>query len=243
MRVFLFLDYDGTLVSFKPKAEQAKPSKKLAEIIKKISSKKNITVSIISGRTLKELKYFFPLKNLILASNHGIEIVFPSKKAFLFKKAIKAVSLIKKVDFASREKFSKIKGILFQNKKYAFVLHYRNVSKKEHPKMRRQFRELAKAVDSKNQLEVIEGAMVLESKPKGWDKGKAVKLILKKEKRKKEDLVFYFGDDFTDEDAFKVLKKDFTFLVGKKRNTKAKFFVESPKETVNFLKSIENAFL
>jgi len=84
MKVFLFLDYDGTLVSFKPRPEQAKPSKKLLKLLKKLCAKKNFVVSVVSGRTMKELKGFLPIKNLVFASNHGTEISFPSKKEFVF---------------------------------------------------------------------------------------------------------------------------------------------------------------
>ncbi len=243
MRVFIFLDYDGTIVSFKPKPEQAKPTKKVFRTIKKLSSKENFVVSIISGRSHRELNSFFPFKRLILVSNHGIQIKFSQKNKFFFEKAKKTVSLIKKIDSASKKKFSKIKGILFQNKKYAFVIHYRNVSEKKHSKIKSDFRKLVKKIDSKKQLEVIKGAKVLEAKPKGWNKGNAVKKILKEKQRKQKDLIFYFGDDFSDEDAFKALKNDFTFLVGKKRKTNAKFFVENTAETIKFLNSIADAFL
>ncbi|MBU2100215.1 hypothetical protein KKB11_03210, partial [Candidatus Micrarchaeota archaeon] len=66
---------------------------------------------------------------------------------------------------------------------------------------------------------------------------------LKKEKRKKEDLVFYFGDDLTDEDAFRALKKDFTFLVSeKKRSTKARFRIKNSEKVILFLRILLKAF-
>jgi len=244
MKVFLFFDYDGTLVSFKLKPEQAKPTKELVKLIKELSLKKNFIVSIVSGRTMKELKHFFPLKNLVFASCHGMQINFPYKKNFVFRKAEKSIPLIKKIDSASRKKFSFVNGILFQNKKFAFVLHYRNVKQKEHKKIKSAFRKLVKETDLGKQLEVIQGAMVLEARIKGWNKGNAVKEIMKKEKRKKTGLVFYFGDDLTDEDAFNALKNDFTFLVSeKKRSTKARFMLKNPEKVILFLRVLSKTFL
>ncbi|MFH1895004.1 MAG: trehalose-phosphatase [archaeon] len=230
MKVFLFLDYDGTLVSFKPRPEQAKPGKKLLRLIRKLCVKKNFVVSVVSGRTMKELKGFLPIKNLVFASSHGTQISFHSKKEFVFSGALKAVPVIKKIAFLSEKRFSSVKGLLLQDKKTAFVLHYRNVEKKLHVKLKTAFRKIVKETDTKKQLELISGAMVLEARPKHWNKGSAVKLILKEFKRKKNDSVFYFGDDLTDEDAFKALKKDFTFLVSQeKKKSNAVFRIKQDK--------------
>jgi len=46
----ILLDYDGTLVDFKRVPEEAVPSIELLDILRKLSSKRNTKLIIISGR-------------------------------------------------------------------------------------------------------------------------------------------------------------------------------------------------
>lgn len=236
-KIAIFLDYDGTLVPFKPKPGQAKPSPSLVGLVKRISLQKNCFVTIISGRSMPELEQFFPVRTISLAALHGIQVRFSTGREFLFKKALEAKPLIEGIDSASKKKFASVKGILFQNKGYGFTLHFRNVQEKAHPKLKKSFKELVRKLDKRDKLEIIPGALVLEARPKGWDKGRTVKMILKRQGFRAKDPVFYFGDDFTDEDAFKALAPNaFTFLVSeKRRRTAARFWLKDPNEVRCFL--------
>jgi len=240
MKVFVFLDYDGTLVPFKPRPEQARPTKEVLSLLKRLSRKKGFEVAIISGRSMPELEDLFPIKGISFAALHGLEVKLSSGKKILSGKASVAIPLIEKIDSASRKKFGSVKGILFQNKLYGFTFHFRNVSRKLHPRLKRSFRALVRKVDKRKALEVIPGALVLEARLLGWDKGKATNLLLKEFGFKKQDVVLFFGDDFTDEDAFRALdKKALTFLVsGENRKTKALFRLSSPKAVLRFLNSL-----
>jgi trehalose 6-phosphate phosphatase len=75
-----------------------------------------------------------------------------------------------------------------------------------------------------------------------WDKGKAVRLLMKKYGkggRNSELLPIYLGDDLTDEDAFQVIEKygnGITVYVGEYNpDSAARYFLNSPDEVFDFL--------
>ncbi len=78
-----------------------------------------------------------------------------------------------------------------------------------------------------------------------WDKGKAIKLLMKKYGRggrKSGLLPIYIGDDFTDEDAFKIIEKygeGISIFVGEENHdTAARFYLKSPEEVELFLERL-----
>ncbi len=128
-----------------------------------------------------------------------------------------------------------IPGIIFEDKGFIMSIHYRNAPKKSFPKILNLVKE---ELDSwKNHWRIGSGKMVLEIRPAiEFNKGKAVKEILKSFKGSKS-LPIYLGDDQTDEDAFKVLKaKGITVFIGPGRvSSEADFFLRSPDEVQEFL--------
>ncbi|MGM0367268.1 MAG: trehalose-phosphatase [Actinomycetota bacterium] len=62
--MFLFLDYDGTLVGIKKKPQDAKPSKKTRDILLKLAGTNNIVTVLVSGRPIGDLLKFFNQVNI-----------------------------------------------------------------------------------------------------------------------------------------------------------------------------------
>jgi trehalose 6-phosphate phosphatase len=90
---------------------------------------------------------------------------------------------------------------------------------------------------------LLSGREVIEIRPKGWDKGKAVNYISDQIREKSdinEVLRIYIGDDRTDEDAFKVLKDGITIYVQNEDdlNTEAEYYLRDPEDTAKLLKSL-----
>ena len=95
-----------------------------------------------------------------------------------------------------------------------------------------------------NIIEVLHGKRVVELKPRGIDKGTAVRLLLRRWK-KRASCALYFGDDETDEAAFRVLKgRGVTVLVAedRSRETAAEFRVESPAQVHAVLRVLLQGF-
>ncbi len=72
--VLLFLDYDGTLVPIRREPSRATLSPRTKRALTTLSRIPGISVGIISGRPLSELKRFVGVTGLWYAGNHGFEI-------------------------------------------------------------------------------------------------------------------------------------------------------------------------
>ncbi|KFI35506.1 hypothetical protein HY02_02475, partial [Peptococcaceae bacterium SCADC1_2_3] len=71
-----------------------------------------------------------------------------------------------------------------------------------------KFIELSKPIIQKHDLNILPGKKVLEIRPAAMHKGKAVNYL---QQLYPYSLAVYFGDDTTDEDAFRALKKRFKY--------------------------------
>jgi len=94
----------------------------------------------------------------------------------------------------------------------------------------------------KKLIRITEGKKVIEIRPqKDWNKGKAVRWILNEQKdhNNKNVLPVYIGDDQTDEDAFKAIRKNgLTIYVGRNAKTTAQYRLNDTKELQCFLEDL-----
>ena len=237
-RVFLFLDYDGTLTSIRKAPDLALLSSSVREVLRKLSSLSGVILTIISGRALNEIQKQVNLDGLNYVGNHGLEM-----KAGFYQDEIPQSNKIRKrmVSF-SREiekRTREIPGILIENKGLTLSIHYRLAKRNCLGKLK----EIASSILSPfaKDYNLRGGKKVLEIVPAARrDKGWAVKRIshLFKSKLKSDALYFYFGDDLTDEDGFGQtnLNKGYSVLVGgNKTCSKAHYYLQSPKEVRLFL--------
>jgi len=91
-------------------------------------------------------------------------------------------------------------------------------------------------------LTIAAGKKVFEVMPEtDWNKGAAVLKIAGMLPFGRKALPVYFGDDRTDEDAFRALRPlgGLTVRVGRGRDTKAEFAVDTPAQVVEILEIIE----
>lgn len=73
-KISLFLDYDGTLVPFVQDPAEAKLDEQTRETVARISSNDRFTVSMISGRSVSDLRDHIGVQSVVYAGNHGLEI-------------------------------------------------------------------------------------------------------------------------------------------------------------------------
>lgn len=232
--VVLFLDYDGTLVRFKNKPTQVIPPQEVIEILEKLVRYPKLKIFIVSGRTLSELKRMLPVKGLSFIGLHGLEMEHRDKN-FLWEGAKEIEPIISHIKKEVLKKFGREKKIIVENKTYTLAFHYRMLGREKVEEVKKEFIKIVKRHNNGN-LEILPGAEVLDVRPKGWDKGKAVSLILKK---LSGSIPLYIGDDRTDEDAFRILKQGITILVSEKiKESYAKFYLKNPDEVLRFLEEV-----
>ncbi|MDO8662511.1 MAG: trehalose-phosphatase [Candidatus Omnitrophota bacterium] len=242
--LFIFLDFDGTLAPIADTPAKAAMPEETRRILKSLSKKTSCKVAVISGRSLEDVKSkFCGLSGIIYSGNHGLEIEGPKIK---FSPLVSSGYLmaIKTIKGILRKKIAAIKGALLEDKRFSLSLHYRLVDDKQVPLLKRIFHETVIRYLTGARIRIEKGKKVLEVRlPLEWDKGKVVLWLLSRQKFVKygsEVLPIYIGDDLTDEDAFKVLRRaGITIFVGRPDDSSyAKYYLKDTGEVARLLKDI-----
>ena len=208
----VLLDYDGTLTPIVSDPDKAILSDRMRSLLKALS--RHVTVAIVSGRDLTNIKNLVQLNELIYAGSHGFEIEAPDGAKMELKSAREKLEDLEKAEQCIRSQLQSVPGILFERKRYAFAIHYRNVSEVETEEVRKTLVQISGSFSS---LKLTSGKKVFEFRPGvNWDKGMAVNWIIERIcGNKHESVPVYIGDDITDEDAFRAIKGTGTgILVG-----------------------------
>ncbi|MDQ7798156.1 MAG: trehalose-phosphatase [Candidatus Edwardsbacteria bacterium] len=237
--ILLMLDFDGTLAPIRPRPEMARLPSGTLKLLDSLGRSSDITLAIISGRKLAELKKLVPVRGMYYAGCHGLEISGPGFK-FTHPRARAAIPHLKSLLKDLKGLESKLPGALIEDKGLSVALHFRNVTGEYIPSMNEQISGLQKKYP---RLLCQPGRKVYDFRPNvSWDKGRAVKLLVKKLYNKKP-FPIYIGDDTTDEDAFRALRGvGLTLLVENREKpqgrTAAEFRLASPAKVLTFLKSL-----
>ncbi len=244
MCVFLFLDFDGTLSPIVSTPDKAVIPRPVKILLKEISQKKDFKVAIISGRSLADIKKRVGVEGIIYSGNHGLEVESPKIK---HKPQISAEYMegLKKLKEELKYRLKGIKGAFIEDKGISLAVHFREAGKKETNLIKTIFREVAIIPSVVKKIKIRTGKKVIEAGPPiEWDKGKMVLWLLSRQKFYLDDkavVAFYLGDDVTDEDAFKALKKDgVTILVGGNRVSHANYYLNNSKEVYELLTRIRD---
>ncbi len=240
-RLFIFLDYDGTLAPIAEKPEYALITKQARGLLREFSKAPRCRIAVISGRSLKNISRMVGLNDIIYGGNHGLELAGPQVR-FDSPVSQKHMDILKKILRVLRNKLRPIKGVLIENKDLSLSVHYRRVSNKNIPLVKTVFCEVTAFNLWRNEIRVRLGKKVFEvCPPVSWDKGKAVLWLLHNMSFSENTAVMpiYIGDDVTDEDAFKMLKNSgLTVFVGRQQKTDAQYYVNDPDEVLDFLKTL-----
>ncbi len=229
----VFLDYDGTLVGYQAKPQDAIPSRELKAVIGQLAKK--ALVVIISGRDRETLGKWFERDPVNLIAEHGLWVRRKDKgegwKSAMpidnsWKPSIRPV-----MDYY----VMRTPGAFVEEKNNSLVWHCRQAENGLRDlRMREMFCHL-KYIARGNNLQVLEGDLFLEIKGPGINKSKAAMDFITKEHF---DFILAIGDHWTDEDTFKALPAwAHSICVGHKY-TQAQFNVNSHKEVKQLLESL-----
>ncbi len=237
--ISLFLDYDGTLTPIVARPSLAKLSERERVLLKQLSSLPGVEVAVISGRRLKDVRSRVGLPGLLYAGNHGLEINGP-KIRYVHPTAQDFRKLAKELVLKLRLAYTFLPEILIEEKIFSVAIHYRQIrpEKIDFAKII-LYRQIGQYLSDGRAI-LIEGKKVWEIRPATeWNKGRTVLWLLATHMAHQERKVLpiYIGDDLTDEDAFRALKKrGITIKVGDEyKNSEAQYYLSSPSEVYKFL--------
>ncbi|MDD4909491.1 MAG: trehalose-phosphatase [Candidatus Omnitrophica bacterium] len=240
--LLLFLDYDGTLAPIARTPGEAVLSKEVKGLLRGLSTSPYCSLGIISGRALGSIKKAVGIKGIIYAGNHGLEIEGPEFK-FTVPLSPRFRSALRDISGKLRKRLSGIKGVLMEDKGLTLSIHYRLAGRKDIPAFERAVSEVTRPYAARGSVGIDHGKKVYEIKPPiQWDKGKAVLWLMARRQFAsggKGVLPVYIGDDVTDEDAFKALKRrGLTVFVGERRASRADYRLKNTGEVAKFLRLI-----
>lgn len=240
--LFLFLDCDGTLAPISDTPGKAVVPREARILLDLLSHKNNCRIAIISGRNLTDIKKRIGLKDIIYSGNHGFQIEGPKIRHELGI-AAGYKEVLRRIKANLENKLSGIKGVFVEDKKLSLALHFRLADKKQLPFVKAAFYESTIFYLAGNKIKLSSGKKILEVRPPVyWDKGRAVLWLLARRQLipgAKKVFPVYLGDDITDEDAFRALKrKGLTVFVGKSASSGADYYLKDTKEVIKFLRLI-----
>lgn len=217
----LFLDYDGTLAPIVDDPMQAFPHPEVPDLLRELDKK--YPLWIVTGRNLNDLSVLLgvPLQGIGLHGAQEGRIGGPTEY-LVNEDAIRGLNEMKATVPLQP-------GVWVEDKGITFAVHYRTAADPD--AVRNALETWASGIP--DELEAIRGKMVIELKPGGIDKGKAVRRIAD---RYPGRTPVYIGDDATDEDAFRALDGDaVTIKVGKTLGA-ARYLLSGVDEVVEYLK-------
>jgi trehalose 6-phosphate phosphatase len=239
-RLWLFLDYDGTLADFAPTPEHVNPVPELIELLTKLARHPCIRIAVVSGRRLSQVQGLLPVSGIFLAGTYGIELQTPEGGRInqveysAVRPALDAVKPRWLRLIAGQE------GFFLEDKGWALALHARFADDEEAERVLTTAHSMATEVAPLRLFRLLGGHKFLEIGPRLAHKGRTVDYLLDRYPWPGA-LPVYLGDDDKDEEAFGVIKArgGIAILVAQKpRNTKADCRLKSPQAARYWLETL-----
>lgn len=229
----VFLDVDGTLLDIAPTPDAVVVPPELPDILQRLRDDLGGALALVTGREISVIDQFFAPLKLAVAGIHGAELRFPDGQT---KSATAHPDLPRIV--RELEGFAALnEGLLVEPKGRAVAIHFR-----KNPVLGEDVEGLVHELvqTSAPGLEVQPGKMVFEVRPAKADKGCAISVLLEQEPYAgRRPLVF--GDDWTDEPAFRTAnaRDGRSIRVGRdKRPTEANETIADPAAVRQWLARI-----
>lgn len=256
-----FFDSEGTLSSTLKAPDPLQTSKfeKNLLILEELSKDERNNVFVISGQERGLLEaYYRPVSHLGIAAEHGAFIKMSNQSHWELIPAIHNRWKDTAIDIISGY-VTRTEGSYCEEKETSVVFQYRNADP-EYGDW--QAKELTTQLDIimkpyLDECEVCAGNGYVEVKPRGINKGTALRLLAKRvaEKMGEIDFIMAVGDDVNDEDMFHEIKdlkseqsavlaatgvKIVTCTIGKKPS-RAKFYINDSSDLTHILDLLRNS--
>jgi trehalose-phosphatase len=234
MEIWVFLDFDGTLVPYYDRPEDVKLSGDCRRILERLSRHRRVRVAIVSGRRNAALRRYVRVPRLKLLGLFGWE---KTGRAALPRKTKGALVGLRAALAPLAASFP---GIHLEDKGVSYAVHFREVSPDAQRRVRAWIRGLLTRI--RPDFRMIQSDHACDIVPRQVQgKGAAMRDFIRR--LRAPFLPIYIGDDLTDEPAFVALRRGITVRVGPFSRTKARFRLKNPEEVCCFLERLEEELL
>jgi trehalose 6-phosphate phosphatase len=193
----LFLDFDGTMVDIAPQPEAVHVPQPLIGTLERLQQYLGGGVAVISGRPIEQIDDFLNPLKLPVAGVHGAE-----RRGADGAVTLLSTHPLEAVEQAAYALATRYPALLVEIKRGSLALHYRQAPELEGVCLE----TLQDAVDRSPGLTLLRGKMVVEAKPGGASKGRAIEAFLQEAPFAGRVPVF-IGDDVTDEVGFSTVQR------------------------------------
>lgn len=193
----LFLDFDGTMVDIAPQPQAVHVPQPLLDTLREVQAMLQGAVAVISGRPITQIDDFLDPLRLPVAGVHGAERRDAAGRLHLLH-----THPLDHVEQAARGLAAEHDRLLVESKRGSLALHYRQAPELEELCLR----TMADAVAESPGISLLRGKMVVEAKPGGASKGRAIEDFLAEAPFAGRTAVF-IGDDVTDEVGFSTVQR------------------------------------
>src|SRR6266705_4128510 len=204
-RRLLILDYDGTLVPFAKRPQQAVPPPVVLDTLSALASDPQNCVALMSGRSAENLdRWFGSVRGLWLAAEHGAELKASSISTWEPLRSQVPAEWKNTVMPILDHFVDRTPGSFVEEKKYALVWHYRMAEPEFGEWLANELVSMLEAMLAETELRAFRGERIVEVRPVWANKGEVLERLLAS--CSDPDFLFAAGDDRTDEDLFERLQ-------------------------------------
>ena len=236
-RLVLLSDFDGTLASFDLDPGAPRLSGDTRQALAGLASRPDVTIGLVSGRRVDDLDRRTQLPaHVYLAGLHGLEIRHGAR-GWRHPDLVESHEIVDQVGEALVHAVGNVRGVKLEDKGVSMTVHVRAVD----PELREDV--LGRAIDAARpwldsgalkSLDANEAVELLPNIP--WTKGDAVRWIVGDIETNAHMPAWcvFFGDDVTDEDAFRAVHHGLTVVVGR-RPSRAALRLNTPEDVAAVL--------
>jgi trehalose 6-phosphate synthase/phosphatase len=168
----LILDYDGTLVPFVKRPQQAVPPNRLLDLLSTLAADSRNCLALISGRSTENLdRWFGSVHGLWLAAEHGAELKASSAEAWEPLRPEVPSDWKSSVMPILEHFMDRTPGSYVEEKKYALVWHYRMAEPEFGEWLANELVSMLEAMLAETELRAFRGEKIVEVKPVWANKG------------------------------------------------------------------------
>jgi trehalose 6-phosphate synthase/phosphatase len=230
----ILLDYDGTLIPFYNKPEEAVPGDVIKDLVSKLVKNKRNKVMLISGRDGETLENWFRNSKIDIAAEHGT-LYKPAEQDWIVPNGYN-MSWKEDVKICIDKYVQLIPGSFVEEKKFSVAWHYRAIENIDEEATKLALSKELMMLNMNNDFDILHGNKVIEIKSIHTNKGKFITRFLE---HNEFDFVLAIGDDVTDEDMFNALKEKhhYTIKVGLGK-TAARYNLVGVNNVLSFLEQL-----
>lgn len=246
-RLWLFLDYDGTLVEFTRTPDVISPEPALIDLIKRLAGISRLRLAIVSGRRLRDIQTLLPVEGIYMAGNYGIEVQTPTGERIQREDYATIRPYLERLKPNWEEIITGRKGFFLEDKGWALALHMRFAAAREATQVTSTIQHTLDQDLITDEYRLIKHKRFIEVSSSIAHKGKTVSFLLNSFPMQGARLV-YIGDDDNDAEAFETIHSFGGIAIavaqyfGYIRSTGGDYVLKSPKAVRKWLENLTHWF-